>query len=287
MATVADTMNGGHFRKRIVRLCHFSAIVLLATGALALLAHAGLRGPGKYCGVVVFDRWDTCFLLSGPYITYISDNVKHELRPYAGNAMQVDASDVFQPYNPGDALVRKYKVIGPAPLTDHPPSLDGLELIAQSDFGNTDAPAFRLEVHNTGNKPVEVFSAEIGPAILGKNADVVNGPSDGSSVAWITRVDLALLPSENSEWNRLGYSLYYADSREVLPKRFSLQPGQSAKTRIAFKLPSGQYQFIVGYGGGVHEGKSLASNAVSFDVNDGGVAKELFILDFLHLQKAR
>jgi hypothetical protein len=265
-------MNKWQFRKRIVRLCHFSAAVLLATVSLALLAYAGLRGPGKYSGVVVFDRWDTCFLLSGPYITYISDNVKNELRQYAGKAMQIDALDVFQPRNPGDALVRKYKVIGPAPLTDHPPALDGLELITQSDFGRSDAPAFRIEIHNTRDKPVEVFSAEIGPAVLGKNADTVNGASDGNSVAWITRVDLTLLLSEKVEWNGLGYSLYYADSREVLPKRFSLQPGQSTKTRIAFTLPSGQYQFIVGYGGGVHEGKSVASNAIAFDVNEGGRA---------------
>jgi hypothetical protein len=43
-------------------------LVLLSSG-FVITAHAGLRGPGKYCGVVVFDRWDTCFLLSGPYIT--------------------------------------------------------------------------------------------------------------------------------------------------------------------------------------------------------------------------
>jgi len=44
-----------------------------------------------------FDRWDTCFLLSGHFVTYISDAVKDELRPYKGKAMQIDASDVFQP----------------------------------------------------------------------------------------------------------------------------------------------------------------------------------------------
>jgi hypothetical protein len=87
MPTVADTMNSTHSRKRIVRLCLFLAVGLPAIGALALLAYAGLRGPGKYCGVVVFDRWDTCFLLSGPYITSISENVKNGLRPYAGKAI--------------------------------------------------------------------------------------------------------------------------------------------------------------------------------------------------------
>jgi len=108
-------MNNTHFRERIVRLCLFLAVGLVATGALALLAYGGLRGPGKYCGVVVYDRWDTCFLLSGPYITYVSENVKNELRPYAGKTIQVGASDVFQAMNPGDALIRKYKIIGPAP----------------------------------------------------------------------------------------------------------------------------------------------------------------------------
>src|SRR5262252_6280352 len=121
---------------RLVRVLSLLTLVAIA-GGLAFVAQAGIRGPGKYSGVVVFDRWDTCFLLSGPYITYISDNVKNGLRRYAGKAMQVDALDVFQPRNPGDALVRKYKVIGPAPLTDHPPDLEGLELIAQSDFGKS------------------------------------------------------------------------------------------------------------------------------------------------------
>jgi hypothetical protein len=81
-------------------------ICTLASGFI-ITAHAGLRGPGKYCGVIVFDRWDTCFLLSGHFITYISDGVKNELRPYTGKAMQLDALEVSQPRNPGDALVRK------------------------------------------------------------------------------------------------------------------------------------------------------------------------------------
>lgn len=87
-------------------------VALAATFGI-ITVHAGLRGPGKYCGVVVFDRWGTCFLLSGPYITYISEAVKDELRPFEGKAMQVDASDVFQPMNPGDALIRNIKSLVP------------------------------------------------------------------------------------------------------------------------------------------------------------------------------
>jgi hypothetical protein len=44
------------------------------------------------------------------------------------------------------------------------------------------------------------------------------------------------------------------------------------KARITFEVSPGEYQFMFGYGGGVHEEKSLASNAISFDLSDGGVA---------------
>jgi hypothetical protein len=94
--------------------------------------------------------------------------------------------------NSGDALVRKYKIIGPAPVADHPPSLDGLELVAQSDFSSSGTPAFLLEVRNIGNKPVEVPSGEVGPALLGKNQGFPFSPSDGSSVAWITLISNAI-----------------------------------------------------------------------------------------------
>lgn len=35
-------------------------ICVIVCGVVITL-HAGLRGPGKYCGVIVFDRWDTFF----------------------------------------------------------------------------------------------------------------------------------------------------------------------------------------------------------------------------------
>jgi hypothetical protein len=34
----------------------------------------------------------------------------------------------------------------------------------------------------------------------------------------------------------------------------------------------GQYQFLFGYGGGMHEETSLATNAIGFDLNDRGFA---------------
>lgn len=262
-------MNSRHFWKRIVRLCHFSA-VLLATGALALLAHAGLRGPGKYCGVVVFDRWDTCFLLSGPYITYISGNVKNDLRPYAGKAMQVDASDVFQPMNPGDALIRKYKIIGPAPDDHHWANLDGLELMAKSDFGLAGVPTFVLEIRYAGNGLASIDPQLVAPALLAPVDEKSQFlPSDGASMAVITRSDLVHDGVRQSGVKGLAHSWSYTvDSKTSCAKRVQLGPGQSMECRITFHVPPGKYQFVFGYGGGVHEEKSLASNSISFDLSE-------------------
>ncbi len=56
------------------------AILALGFCILASLfvatASAYLFGPGKYCGVVVFDRWGTCYLVSGPYVNYVASDVK-------------------------------------------------------------------------------------------------------------------------------------------------------------------------------------------------------------------
>jgi hypothetical protein len=222
--------------------------------------------------VVVFDRWDTCFLLSGPYITYISETAKNELRPYKGTAMQVDASDVVQPVNPGDALIRKYKIIGPAPGPRQWAVLDGIELVAESDFGPHETPTFLIEIRNAGAIPVVVSSLELGPVLLGLSREGAFCVSDGKSEAWITRRDLWTSSREGENNNVKSSASYSIDPTSRPPQHFLLTPGQSKKIRISFNAPPGEYQFMVGYGGGVHEEKSMASNPISFDVDDKGIA---------------
>jgi hypothetical protein len=261
------------------------ALCVVLIGALVcgfiLTAQAGIRAPGKYCGVIVFDRWDTCFLLSGHFITYISDGVKNELRPYEGRAMQLDAMEVSQPLNPGDALVRRYQIIGPAPNNHYWVTLDGLELAARSDFGPQGTATFLIQLHNTGTNSVTVNRSEFGPTLLGLSPKAPFWPSEGRSGAWITRVGLLQFSSSeiwsSTPWESWSGTAKYSASFTIDPKslpaeRFQLAPGQSVKVPVTFKASPGQYQFIVGYGGGVHEEKSLASNAISFDLNDAGIA---------------
>lgn len=227
-------------------------------------------------------------MLSGPYITYISENAKGELRSYAGKAMQVDASDVFQPVNPGDALIRKYKIVGPAPDNHLWATLDGLQLMASSDFGPYGAPTFLLEFRDAGTRVATVNLQQVAPVLLAPVDERIPLlpalltpiderspflPSDGGSVAVIKRSDLVHHGALQGAVGGIAGSWSFTPDRETNPtERTELNPGQPMKIRITFHVPAGRYQFIFGYGGGVQEEKSLASNAISFNVSDTGFA---------------
>jgi hypothetical protein len=60
----------------------FVLVFFILTTLFVATSSAYLFGPGKYCEVVVFDRWAACYLVSGPYITYIASDVKSELLRY-------------------------------------------------------------------------------------------------------------------------------------------------------------------------------------------------------------
>lgn len=249
-------------RLGVIVLC---VIVLSA----AFAVRAGLRGPGKYCGVVVFDRWDTCFLLSGLYVTYVSGSVKEKLRPYRGRSVQIYASDVKQPMNPGDALILKYDIIGPAPDRSWPQT-DEIKIETWPDFRAENTPSFIVTIVNVGRSDATIDASQLGQTLLGPNK-IPFTPSDGKSVAWITRT--SMLDDDSSKvlidgtLHSFGSTI---DPGSYLPEQFELAPGQSKESRVTFRLAPGPYQFMVGYGGGVHEHKSLASDAVSFDVSAKG-----------------
>ena len=61
-----------------------ATVWILALVFSAFPCFGGIRSPGKYSGVVVFDRWDGCTLYSGIYVMYISEKTKDGLRPFEG-----------------------------------------------------------------------------------------------------------------------------------------------------------------------------------------------------------
>jgi hypothetical protein len=232
----------------------------------------GLAKARKYSGVVIFDRWDMCFLLSGGYISYVADSVKSELRPYRGKAMQVDASQVVQFENPGDAVILKYTIIGSAPDNRRGPVTDGLVLSTLSDFDSHGTPTFTIKIGNEGSSTIEIDSSEIGPTLMGSTRSVMAMTSDIHSAAWNRRGSLVDASAWSSTVDGVNISATYIIEPPLLPRRFDLRSNSSIEARITLKVSPGQYQFMVGYGGGVHEEKSIASNAISFELSNHGVA---------------
>jgi hypothetical protein len=254
----------------------FTAIVLgcciLAT-LFAVTASAYLFGPGKYCGVVVFDRWGTCYLVSGPYINYVASNVKSELLPYKGRAIQVDATKVTGGgLQLNDPMIHEYKILGPAPAPKWV-QLNGLQLVAIRAFGRYTRPQFLIEIRNNGKSPVKVDRSKIG-ILLFKAEKQELSSSDDDSVALISRSgieDVSYITHAETGNQKMSWG-YIVDMETRPPANFVIQPGESVRTRVRFKLYPGQFQFMFGYGGDVSSEKSLVSNAISFDIAADGLA---------------
>lgn len=245
--------------------------IILGSSALC---EAGIRAPGKYCGVVVFDRWDGCTLYSGIYVMYVSEKTKEGLRRYAGQAIQIDAKEVDQPENPGDGRIGKFEYVGAAPPTDNWMTLEGIALASSVKVDTDGKPIAAITIENQGSAPVKLFSQELALTLLmkrgvsGRNWSV----SDGPSVALITRETFEI--GSESRWH--GDAINEGDKyswtigeQNALPHEFILAPKEKKQIDVHFVLPDGQYDFLCGYGGGVHAGKCLASNLSAFDVVAG------------------
>lgn len=260
------------------------AIVLLS----AVAAFAGSRGPGKYSGIVVFDRWDTCYIYSGVYLMYVSDKTKEGLRKYEGRPVEIYAKEVFQPINPGDGRIGKFDLLSLLDSKPEPPGLKGLRLTAEPDFGPGRRPRFALAFENQSGRDVEVNTDSIAPTLLGEKVDDdFFSPSDGKSTALITRCELS---AEGGCYQESGLTVTKPDGRKTtetvryafdigggrsIPDTLLVRAGQTERVSISLDVPPGTYDFLFGYGGGVHESRGLASNVVSFQKIEGGVTTML------------
>lgn len=243
----------------------------------AVSTFAGIRGRGKYYGIVIFDRWDTCYLYSGIYLMYVSEKTKEGLRKYEGQSVVIDAKEVYQPINPGDALIGKYKFLGLAKSKNG--QLDGLTLRVSPQFEDEGAPKFLVEIVNSRETSVSVSFASLALTLLGAKRDQMFSPSDGKSNAWITRQAFKRPSFIEDMFPRKSKYITWGDNDEfyfnidaTLPDAVQIQPNQTNVIPLSFHLPKGNYDFLCGYGGGVHEEKGLVSNIVAFTVDETGNA---------------
>lgn len=241
--------------------------IVVATFLCCLTASAGLRLPGKYCGVVIFDRWDGCTLSSGVYVMHIADRVKAQLRDRVGDCVQIDAKKVWQYSNPGDGEIQEFEYLGPAP----PPagwSLAMLKLRVVANFDDGESPSFRIIARNAGDADFTIAASEFASTVLMK-------PPGGrrSSFVLITRQSFWSIDQPRAAGSGVTNGQEYAwKINAPLPESMVLKPNEEQSVTIRLDLPPGEYQILAGYGGGTHEKQCLASNLVSFDIDSQGRA---------------
>jgi hypothetical protein len=263
-----------HSRRRALfsRALCATTLAVFTLGSI-ISTYAKIRGPGKYCGVVVFDRWDSCALVKGSDVTYISKRVKNELRPFKGKAIEIDASDVSQPINPGEALVLKYTIIGSIFPHHQSTGPAGLELAVESHFGPRNKPTFLIKIRNKGVERIEINIHDVGPVVFGAGMKGPFGASDDESEAKISDGNLVFLSSMKTNWDGVRtWASYKIEPKSRPRENLQLEPGQSFSTSITLNLSAGKYQFMFGYGDEMCQESCLVSNAISFDISKKGIA---------------
>jgi hypothetical protein len=251
-------------------------VILLATTSLA-----GIRARGKYAGIVIFDRWDTCYLYSGTYLMYVSAKTKERLRKYQGKSVTIYAQEVYQPINPGDGLITKFKFLSLA--KNKRPGLDQLALTVEPHFEKDRPPTLVLVIENRSGSSLNVATGALAPTLFGPKLQNMFSPSDGESDAWLTRSrlkmpsflkEIGMGPKTDKSHSimRAGDVEYYLHVEQELPDQILISPHGKTTIAMSFHLPQGQYDFLFGYEGGVHEVKGIASNLVAFSVDENGRA---------------
>jgi hypothetical protein len=257
-----------------------TCLALLLLLASAAGAAVGIRGPGKYSGIVVFDRWDTCYIYDGAYLIYASETVKERLRKYEGRYVEVYAKEVIQPMNPGDARIMKFDILSVSPARPRAPRYKNLAITAEPLFEPGRKPRFALAIENRGGQDVKVAQFSITPTLLGEKdeADIFS-PSDGESEARITRsgLDLAKLfykehsvvtkPDGQTTTLTKGFSFEVQDANS-LPEELLIPAGQTVRITVALNVPPGDYDFLFACDVGIRESRRIASNIISFNVSD-------------------
>ncbi len=230
----------------------------------------------------MFDRWGGAHLYSGAYVMEVSETVKDLLRPYANQSVLLEAKQVLQPINPGDGLIKKLAVLGPSVETitanfGGPALLDDLSLKAVANFSIASGPELIIELRNTGTVKRSVNMDALGPTLFAKKQgpECLLSPSDGPSFVAVTRTSIDFLqqhPAGNQclvNGRGRTVSVWLAPGVAV-PKAFDLEPGHSIDVPLRFELSEGEYEFLAGYGGGVHQARTLVSNRIAFNVSEEG-----------------
>ena len=253
------------------------ACAVLSVAALVATARAGIRAAGRYSGVVVFDRWGGCILSNGWDFNYVSESAKAAIEDHKGEFVELDATDVDQPINPGEALIKKFTLVGLDPARPPPPP-NPLRLSVRIRPDGRTPPLFEVEAMNAGDTDItlrydclavravkkrvngrEPFCPGDGPSAAVLLAHFMNDPIEGGPPRLKGGGVLAATPSH---WQVM--------TLHDLPREVVLNPRHTMSLTLSVTLPAGEYDLFAAYSDFAVPGSCTASNLVGFDVAANG-----------------
>jgi hypothetical protein len=269
--------------KRTARTRPQSIAFIFLVLLFVCLASGSIYLPGKYNGIVIFDRWDACYLYGGNDLMPVSERVKESLRAFDGRAVSIDAEEIEQRSNPGVGLIKKLKVLGLA--VDQPSGqrsaayfLRGLSLHVAADFRPGIHAKLVIQLRNDTKDLRTVDVSGLAPTLFTRKQapmwlQLADGPSfpaiTGSSVGWLYRGPRSVDYCSNGAFQlSIDPDLPYLST-------VRLDPGKSVEIPLYFRLSPGEYEFLAGYGGSGYQSPPLASNLLVFDVDQAGIAHAL------------
>lgn len=210
---------------------------------------------------------------------YVSENVKDGLRGHARTFVLLEALEVAQPMNPGDGRIDSF---GSVEL-DHPQDsgvlTDNMNLVAQTLPSDDPGLMMLVELANNSQERREISLDQLTVTLFAKirleaPLRVSDGPSEAvisTSVHHLYRYPQASARLRIAEEGQ-GLKTYAV--RLLSPEEPAhdpvLEPGASYRIRVVFDLPKGEYDFMSGYGGGVHVSRLVVSNMVALDIDSAG-----------------
>jgi len=253
--------------------------VLTSLAALVTPSLAGIRAPGRYTGVVVFDRWGGCVLCSGYDFNYVSESAKAPLEDQDRQRVELDATVVLQVINPGKALLKEFAQVWTKP-PEPPPAPDPLRLSLQPAFADGEPARFEITAVNNGAGDMTLrYDALAAHVLTKREAHGLFQVSDSPSDAVLTAHFMLEEPGRGPTRVRGGGVLagvphaWYVTSAMSLPTGVILGPGERTSLTIAVDLPPGEYDAFAAYGHYTDRGYCTASNSVGFDIGADGLAR--------------
>ncbi len=166
--------------KGILKIFLIAGATILVVYSQNALSEEASRGP--HYGYYAVDRWGQKVFHVGPYHMFVSDEAARDLEKYKGRPVEIKATDVSQPINPGGDLIMGIEKVSEKGV------YIGLKLSLEAEsakIARGEGLKLRLKISNRSEEAITVH-----PALLAMVL-VTNSPFSGKDIGYKDPEDCA------------------------------------------------------------------------------------------------